>query len=44
MNVETIYQPSNIQFESIKEYLETEKINGNLPSVIGSFERNELTF
>lgn len=42
MNVETIYQPSNIQFESIKEYLETEKINGNLPSVIGSFERNEL--
>lgn len=42
MNIETIYQPSNIQFESIKEYLNTEQITGNLPSVISSFERNEL--
>ncbi len=42
MNIKTIYQPSNIQLESIKEYLNTEQITGNSPSVISSFERNEL--
>jgi len=42
MYIETIYQPSNIQFESIKEYLNTEQLTGNLRSVISSFEKSEL--
>lgn len=42
MKIETIYQPSYIQFEAINKYLNAEKITGNLPSIVSSFEKNEL--
>ena len=42
MTIKTIYQPSNTQFELIKEYLIKEQLTGNLPTIIRSFERNEL--
>ena len=42
MNIKTIYRSSNVQFESIMEYLKTEQITGNLMSVKSSFKRKEL--